>query len=132
MSQSVVISSNEFNGEIANILFNPLNSDDVINLGQVTLPVTFNPSLLTPPRTIYGFYTITIIESICTYYLKIPIPPQTLIDPIITNNDEYISVGEGFYLMFDETEELINPIIVGENTYLDIGFNEYLNYVDSN
>lgn len=77
MSQSVIISSEKFDGRICNVLFKPSNSDVVINLGDVTLPLTFEPFLLTPPQEIYGDYTITVLENNCVYYLNIPNPTPT-------------------------------------------------------
>ena len=66
-----------------------------------------------------------------------PTPTQTptidiLINPIITENGEYIDVGGNFYLMFVDPppEELINPLIVGNDEYLLIGEEEYLEFVD--
>lgn len=72
MSQSIVIQSVNYDGELANVLFKPSRLDDVINLGNVTLPFEFNPSILTPPLEIYGDYTIFIIDDNCTYYLHVP------------------------------------------------------------
>ena len=62
MSNSIIIKSINYDGEIANIVFKPDNDNVVINLGDVTLPCTFNPSLLTPPREIYGTYTILVFN----------------------------------------------------------------------
>ena len=58
--------------------------------------------------------------------------PEVLIDPIITQNGEYIYVGGDFYLMFIDPppEELINPLIVGNDEYLNVGDEEYLEFVD--
>ena len=77
MSNFIVIESNNYDGFIADILFNPSNSDEVINLGEVTLPFTFKPYLLTPPREIYGTYTINVIEPNCTYFINVPQPTPT-------------------------------------------------------
>jgi hypothetical protein len=77
MSQSVIISSEKFDGEICNVLFKPSNNNVVINLGDVILPLTFEPFLLTPPQEIYGDYTITVLEDNCVYYLNIPNPTPT-------------------------------------------------------
>jgi hypothetical protein len=57
---------------------------------------------------------------------------EILINPIITENNEYIGVGGNFYLMFVDPppEELINPLIVGNDEYLIIGDEEYLEFVD--
>lgn len=77
MSNIIVIESNNYDGFIANILFNPSNSDEVINLGNVTLPFTFEPYLLIPPREIYGTYTINVIEPNCTFFVNVPQPTPT-------------------------------------------------------
>ena len=77
MSQSVIISSEKFDGEICNVLFKPSNNNVVINLGDVILPLTFEPFLLTPPQEIYGDYTINVLENNCVYYLNIPNPTPT-------------------------------------------------------
>ncbi len=58
MSQTITISSINFSGEVANIIFKPDNDNVVINLGNQVLPYTFNSSLLVPPRDVYGTYTI--------------------------------------------------------------------------
>ena len=65
MSNSIIIKSINYDGEVANIIFKPDNDNIVINLGDVTLPCTFNPSLLTPPREIYGTYTILVLNDQC-------------------------------------------------------------------
>jgi hypothetical protein len=61
MSQSIIIRSINYDGEIANIIFTPDVDNVVINLGQQTLPFLFRPYLLTPPRDVYGVYTIVVI-----------------------------------------------------------------------
>jgi hypothetical protein len=72
MSQVITIQSVNFVGETANVLFKPDNDDITINLGYVTLPFTFDPSLLVPPREIYGFYTILVENGICANVLNVP------------------------------------------------------------
>ena len=52
MSQIITIQSVNFSGEPAQILFKPDNSDVTINLIDVTLPFTFEPGLLSPPREV--------------------------------------------------------------------------------
>jgi hypothetical protein len=61
MSQTILISSITFNGQIATILFKPDNDNVVINLGNHLLPYLFDSSLLNPPREIYGTYTILVL-----------------------------------------------------------------------
>jgi hypothetical protein len=43
-------------------------------LGTVILPYTFNPGLLTPPREVYGTYSILTIEDQCFNLLNVPRP----------------------------------------------------------
>jgi len=77
MSQNIIINSVYNEGELAEVLFNPDNSEVVINLGEVTLPFLFNPSLLTPQREIYGSYTILVVGTDCPYFLNVPRPTPT-------------------------------------------------------
>lgn len=60
MSQSIIINSINYDGEIANIIFTPDTDNVVVNLGEQTLPFLFRPYLLTPPRDVYGTYTIVV------------------------------------------------------------------------
>jgi hypothetical protein len=77
MSQNIIINSVFNEGELAEVLFNPDNSEFVINLGEVTLPFLFNPSLLIPQREIYGSYTILVVGTDCPYFLNVPRPTPT-------------------------------------------------------
>ena len=77
MSQIITINSVTYDGEFANILFNPHNTTVVINLGVVQLPYTFNSGLLTPPRDVYGNYTILVVGSDCSKTLVVPAPTPT-------------------------------------------------------
>ena len=83
MSESIIISSINYDGESANILFKPDNDDKVVNLGTVILPYTFNPSLLTPPLEVYGTYTILTKNGECTNIINIIRPTPT---PTPTNS----------------------------------------------
>ena len=68
MSQSIIIQSVNYDGEVANIAFKPDNDNIVINLsagGPLTLPCLFDPSILVPPREIYGTYTILVLNDQC-------------------------------------------------------------------
>ena len=78
MSETIKISSVNYDGEMATILFVSDVNPSVINLGLVQLPYTFNPSLLTPPREIYGSYTISVVNSDCPNILKVPRPTPTV------------------------------------------------------
>jgi len=77
MSQNIIISSVFNEGELAEVLFKPDNTDLVINLGEVTLPFLFEPSLLIPPREVYGAYTILVVGTDCPYFLNVPRPTPT-------------------------------------------------------
>jgi hypothetical protein len=79
MSQSITIKSINYDGEIANIIFTPDVDNVVINLGQQTLPFLFRPYLLTPPRDVYGVYTIVVIVNgiECPNILNVPRPTPT-------------------------------------------------------
>jgi len=79
MSQSITIKSINYDGEIANIIFTPDVNNVVINLGQQTLPFLFRPYLLTPPRDVYGVYTIVVIVNgiECPNILNVPRPTPT-------------------------------------------------------
>ena len=83
MSQTILIGSINYNGEIATVLFKPDNANVVINLGNVVLPYLFDPSLLNPPREIYGTYTILVLgddgncKTDCPNILQVPRPTPT-------------------------------------------------------
>lgn len=80
MSQSIEIKSIFYDGELAEVLFEPDNDDVVINFNEITLPFIFEPYLLVPPREVYGSYTIKPITSNCPYFLNVvrPTPTPTL------------------------------------------------------
>ena len=77
MSQSIIIQSINYDGEIANILFNPHGEEIVFNLGNHGLPFEFIPSLLEPPKEVYGTYTILVLNSDCPNILNVPRPTPT-------------------------------------------------------
>jgi hypothetical protein len=83
MSQTILIGSINYNGEIATVLFKPDNDNVVINLGNVVLPYLFDASLLIPPREIYGTYTILVLgddgncNTDCPNILQVPRPTPT-------------------------------------------------------
>lgn len=81
MSSSITIESINYDGEEAQVLFLPDNSNQTINLGTVILPFIFYPSLLIPPREVYGTYTI-VVDSVscrpnCTNIIVVPRPTPT-------------------------------------------------------
>lgn len=74
---SITIQSVNYNGEVASILFKPNGVNTVINLGEQELPYEFDPTLLTPPRTVYGVYTILVEDADCPVILNVPVPTPT-------------------------------------------------------
>lgn len=74
MSQTIVINSINYSGEVANIIFTSQGSGTVYNLGNVTLPYTYSP---TPPLDVYGTYTILILSGDCPNILVVPRPTPT-------------------------------------------------------
>jgi hypothetical protein len=77
MSQSIVINSVFYDGELAEVLFKPDNDNVVLNFGEITLPFLFEPYLLIPAREIYGTYTIKPVSSNCPYFLNVVRPTPT-------------------------------------------------------
>lgn len=77
MNQSITIKSINYDGENASILFKPADEETTINLGTNTLPFVFYPNLLSPPRTVYGSYTILVDGSNCPYVMNVPKPTPT-------------------------------------------------------
>lgn len=89
MEESIIIASINYSGEVANIIFRPDVENILIDLGNQTLPYTFNSYLLNPPRYVYGDYTITMVSGGCVYFLTIvrpsPTPTPTLsVTPTMT------------------------------------------------
>ena len=77
MSQTIIIRSVNYDGEIANIIFTPYGDENVLNLGDQVLPFEFSPSFLVPPKQVYGTYTILILGSDCPNILNVPKPTPT-------------------------------------------------------
>lgn len=77
MGLTITIESINFDGELANVLFKPDIDNVTINLGYVTLPFIFDPSLLVPQREIYGTYTVLVEKGNCTNILNVPRPTPT-------------------------------------------------------
>lgn len=69
MSQTVIISSVNFSGEQANIMFTPTGSYESFGLGIQLLPYTFDSSHIN--KDVYGTYSLSIINSNCYYVLVI-------------------------------------------------------------
>jgi hypothetical protein len=88
MSQTIIISSINYDGELASVIFTPQGSESVINLGNVTLPFTFQAGLLTPPQDVYGTYTILVENGDCPNIKNVPRPtptPTPTVTPTRTN-----------------------------------------------
>lgn len=77
MATSIIIESINYDGELANILFRPSNTELVLNLGDQVLPFEFDASLLSPPRNVYGTYTIFVYDGECLNFLNVPEPTPT-------------------------------------------------------
>lgn len=71
MGQTIVISSNNFSGEQANIIFTPSNSSESYGLGIQTIPFTFDTSTINSSLVATGTYSINIINSNCSYILVV-------------------------------------------------------------
>jgi hypothetical protein len=80
MSQSITISSINYDGELANIIFTSFSSSTSINIGVVTLPFEFDPSIINPSLTVYGTYSITLENGDCPNLLQVP-PPSPSASP---------------------------------------------------
>ena len=74
---TITINSVNYSGESAEIIFKPNGVNVVINLGSQILPYIFNPSLLTPPRTVYGVYTILVEGADCPIIMNVTVPTPT-------------------------------------------------------
>ena len=74
---TITINSGSYSGEVANILFKPNGVNTVVNLGNQILPYLFDPSLLMPPRDVYGVYTILLEGADCPSILNVPLPTPT-------------------------------------------------------
>ena len=101
-----------------------------------TMTSTPTPTSQTPTPTPTQTNTPTNTETPTPTPTNTPTPTQTpepevLINPIILENGEYISVGDNFYLIFvDPTQILVNPIIINNNEYIQVGDNLYLMFVN--
>lgn len=76
MSYKIKILSVNFNGQSGEVFFKPDTSDKLISLGQKTIPFEFDPTTLTPPRDVYGVYTIVFGEK-CSNLVHVVRPTPT-------------------------------------------------------
>ena len=122
--QTIVTIDEDYNNYTGEPFFSQLSGTPVGSTYEI---IVIPKPTSTPTPTFTSTPTPTLTST------PTPTPTQTpievLINPIITENDEYINVGNNSYLMFvDPTQILINPILVGENQYIIVGENEYLEY----
>jgi hypothetical protein len=71
MSQTVEITSLNFSGQQANVIFTPYNSDISYGIGIKTIPFIFNSSTIGDNILVTGKYSINILNTNCTYVLVI-------------------------------------------------------------
>jgi len=71
MGQQIVIYSETFSGQQANIIFTPVNSNNSYSLGIQVIPFTFDTDTINSSLNVYGKYSIDIIESNCNYILNV-------------------------------------------------------------
>lgn len=76
---SIIISSSNYDGYQAEIVFKPFNENVAINLGVHEIPYLFNASLLEPPREVYGTYSMVVYYQgdECPLILEVPNPTPT-------------------------------------------------------
>jgi len=76
---SIIVSSSNYEGYFAEIVFKPHNEEIAINLGVHELPYLFNASLLEPPRDVYGTYSMAVSYQgdLCPVILEVPNPTPT-------------------------------------------------------
>jgi hypothetical protein len=76
---SIIISSSNYDGYQAEIVFKPFNENIAINLGVHEIPYLFNASLLEPPREVYGTYSMVVYYQgdKCPLILEVPNPTPT-------------------------------------------------------
>ena len=124
--QTIVTIDEDYNNYTGEPFFSQLSGTPVGS----TYEIIVIPFIPTPTPT--PTFTSTPTPTLTSTPTPTPTPStpiDVLINPIITENDEYINVGNNSYLMFvDPTQILINPILVGENQYIIVGENEYLEY----
>ena len=132
--QTIVTIDEDYNNYTGEPFFSQLSGTPVGSTYEIIV-IPFIPTP-TPTPTFTSTPTPTSTNTPTPTSTSTPTPTQTpievLINPIITENDEYINVGDNFYLMFVDpiTQPFINPLLIGENQYLIIGENEYLEFIN--
>ena len=84
MAEGIVIFSLPLSGQVANIVFNPISTELVFDLGNHVIPYYFDPSILNPPQNVYGTYSI-LVNGVCLDFIKVlPETPTPTPTPTIT------------------------------------------------
>jgi len=84
MAEGIVIFSLPLSGQVANIVFNPMGTELVFDLGYHVIPYYFDPSTLNPPQEVYGTYSI-LVEGVCLDFIEVlPETPTPTPTPTIT------------------------------------------------
>ena len=71
MGQQVEISSINYSGSQANIIFTPTGSDKSYGLGIQNIPYIFNTNSVSELESVNGKYSIQIIDTNCSFVLVI-------------------------------------------------------------
>jgi hypothetical protein len=103
---------------------------DIIFLSPTPTPTPPVTPTITPTQTETPQPTPTNTETPTPTPTFTPTPEQIITDAIITNEIEYIDVGNGFYLKFIDPEILDNPILTDNDEYIIVGNSLYLKYIN--
>jgi hypothetical protein len=71
MASTVEITSNNFSGQQATVVFTPINSEISYGIGVKTIPFLFDSSTISSNIDVIGSYSINIINTNCTHILVI-------------------------------------------------------------
>ena len=76
---SIIITSSNYEGYQAEIVFKPHNENLAINLGVHQIPYLFDASQLEPPREVYGVYSMVVYYQgdECPVIMDVPNPTPT-------------------------------------------------------
>jgi hypothetical protein len=110
MAIGVRILSNNLSGLTTNVTYYP-ESGGTIDLGEKVFPFDYLSSYY---QGVYNCYVSTYDYN---YSLTVVVPPPLdLSNPIITENDDYIIIGENEYLMFVDPSPSATPTQTPTNT----------------
>lgn len=76
-----------------------------------------------------GFRGNGINPSTGNYPPNFPPAPINIQDAILTTDNEYISVGDGFYLSFISEPVITDAVLTTDNEYISVGDGFYLKYI---